>query len=90
MSESNDWGCKVLKAPTTPDGPQDCNWPFCGCDPYADKFLEAIEEAGLTIVPIEPGKNRVKQGAGHLEYLDIAFPEGLAKEVYKAMINASD
>jgi hypothetical protein len=28
---------------------QDCNWPMCGCDPYANKVIEAIEESGLTI-----------------------------------------
>ncbi|EHK77735.1 hypothetical protein SM0020_12445 [Sinorhizobium meliloti CCNWSX0020] len=26
--------------------PADCDWPFCGCDPYADKVIAAIEESG--------------------------------------------
>lgn len=30
-------------APRSADQPQDCSWPFCGCDPYADKVLAAIE-----------------------------------------------
>jgi hypothetical protein len=26
--------------------PQDCGWPHCGCDPHADRVLEALEEDG--------------------------------------------
>lgn len=35
--------CKVRAAGLT-DPPQDCDWPNCGCDPYADKVLAALEE----------------------------------------------
>jgi hypothetical protein len=27
--------------------PADCNWPSCGCDPMADKVIEALRESGL-------------------------------------------
>lgn len=27
--------------------PQDCDWPFCGCDPAASKVLEALKECGI-------------------------------------------
>jgi hypothetical protein len=30
----------------TGDTPQDCNWPTCGCDPYADSVIGALDEAG--------------------------------------------
>ena len=40
------------KAQRTADPPQDCDWPFCGCDPYANKVLNAIEESGFEIRPI--------------------------------------
>jgi hypothetical protein len=30
--------------------PQDCDWPFCGCDPVAGQVLAAIQESGLEIV----------------------------------------
>lgn len=30
--------------------PQDCDWPFCGCDPHANRVLEALQESGYTIV----------------------------------------
>lgn len=35
--------CKARK---TADPPQDCDWPVCGCDPYADKVIEALQESG--------------------------------------------
>jgi hypothetical protein len=37
------WKCK---AQPTADPPQDCDWPTCGCDPYADKVVEALQESG--------------------------------------------
>lgn len=37
--------CKVRAAGLT-DPPQDCDWPFCGCDPKADAVIEALEEMG--------------------------------------------
>ncbi len=35
------------KANRTADPPQDCDWPHCGCDPKADKVLEALSEEGV-------------------------------------------
>lgn len=26
--------------------PADCDWPVCGCDPYADKVIAALQESG--------------------------------------------
>lgn len=47
--------CAARKA-GTPNGsyPQDCDWPFCGCDPKANKVIEAIEESGFRIVKPTP------------------------------------
>lgn len=42
------WTCKARASASDP--PQDCDWPGCGCDPVADKVLEAIGEAGFEIV----------------------------------------
>ena len=36
------WTCK---ARPTADPPQDCDWPNCGCDPYANKVLDALDIA---------------------------------------------
>jgi hypothetical protein len=40
-----EWKCKAQR---TADPPQDCDWPVCGCDPYADKVIAALEESGAT------------------------------------------
>lgn len=42
--------CKVRSANYGANEPQDCDWPFCGCDPYADKVIAAIEESGFVII----------------------------------------
>lgn len=36
--------CKARQS-SVPD-PQDCDWPVCGCDPYADKVIAALQESG--------------------------------------------
>lgn len=35
--------------------PQECNWPLCGCDPYADKVIEALHERGYGKLPASAG-----------------------------------
>jgi hypothetical protein len=40
--------CAALAAGTAGgNDPQDCNWPTCGCDQYASKVIEALQESGL-------------------------------------------
>lgn len=39
------WECAARKS-VLPE-PADCDWPICGCDPYADKVIAALEEAGV-------------------------------------------
>lgn len=34
--------------------PQDCDWPFCGCDPHADRVLAALEESGHVVTRAAP------------------------------------
>lgn len=46
--------CKC-KAQRTAVEPQVCDWPMCGCDPYADKVIEALQESGRLIDPSSPG-----------------------------------
>lgn len=43
------FACKARASNTGANDPQDCNWPFCGCDPYANKVMDAIEESGFPI-----------------------------------------
>jgi hypothetical protein len=43
------------------DPPQDCDWPFCGCDPAAERVLTAIQESGLKLVR-EPTQEKLPLG----------------------------
>jgi hypothetical protein len=27
--------------------PQECDWPVCGCDDYATRVIESLQESGL-------------------------------------------
>ena len=45
------WKCKARSANMGGNDPQDCNWPQCGCDPYANKVLDTIDESGFDIIP---------------------------------------
>jgi hypothetical protein len=45
------WKCKANR---TAIEPEDCNWPLCGCDPYADKVIASLEESGVIIALQEP------------------------------------
>jgi hypothetical protein len=38
--------CKARSANMGANDPQECNWPLCGCDPYADKVVAALQEHG--------------------------------------------
>lgn len=37
---------RACKANRTADPPQDCDWPFCGCDEHATKVIETLVECG--------------------------------------------
>lgn len=42
------WECGALKQGTAGGNePVDCDWPVCGCDPYASAVIEALHEIGL-------------------------------------------
>jgi hypothetical protein len=41
--------------------PQDCDWPVCGCDPYADKVIAALDERAQ----VEPADYIPIGGAGN-------------------------
>jgi len=43
IDKARQFTCKA-RHPAGPD-PQDCGWPTCGCDPYADKVITALAES---------------------------------------------
>jgi hypothetical protein len=49
LQEAQQWKCGARQRNIGPEI-QDCDWPVCGCDPYASKVLDAIEEGGFKIV----------------------------------------
>lgn len=53
------WDCAARQRNILPDA-QDCDWPVCGCDPYASKVLDAIAESGFVIVRAYPVAYRWK------------------------------
>jgi len=41
------WNCLARRTGTAGGNePAECDWPFCGCDPAANRVLEALEESG--------------------------------------------
>lgn len=59
------WQCAARQRNIGPDI-QDCDWPFCGCDPYASKVLDAIAESGFKIVKDDGSTNSTKTVKGPL------------------------
>ena len=43
VAAAQPWKCR---AQPTADPPQDCNFPFCGCDPGAEKVIDTLLECG--------------------------------------------
>lgn len=62
-AEGMPWVC-ATRAQGTAGGNDlaDCDWPMCGCDPYANKVVAALNEQGL-IVPNDPAitEDRVRE-----------------------------
>lgn len=90
------WRCQANVANTAGgNDPQDCGWPLCGCDPYADKVIETLNESGFYVVPIEPMKEMIDAAIAmkvdRIKRLDLS-PAGMEeaiREDYKAMVERS-
>lgn len=46
-SETVSWKCMARHSNMGANDPQECNWPICGCDPHADRVIEALQESGI-------------------------------------------
>jgi hypothetical protein len=46
------WQCKANPRSVVPE---DCNWPYCGCDPQAGRVMQGLIECGWE-PPINPAK----------------------------------
>lgn len=43
------WVCLARKQNTAHHDPAECDWPVCGCDPFAEKVIAALEERGSLV-----------------------------------------
>jgi hypothetical protein len=66
------WKCK---ANPTADLPQDCDWPWCGCDPAADKVIEAIQENDCAIVPLTALREVFDLAQAHVMQMPMRNPQ---------------
>lgn len=64
LQRERTWKCK---AQLTADPPQDCDWPSCGCDPYADKVLAALEEAAPGLFSIQRDNEQLRKALSSLQ-----------------------
>ena len=47
LNKNVEWRCGAAKQGTAGgNDPADCDWPVCGCDPYATKVIETLQERG--------------------------------------------
>jgi hypothetical protein len=45
MSADKGWECAAAKGTSSEAAYAHCDWPHCGCDPYANRVMDALEEA---------------------------------------------
>lgn len=45
-AETVAWKCGADRSGSGGNDPQDCGWPTCGCDPYANRVIEVLQESG--------------------------------------------
>jgi hypothetical protein len=53
--------CQARAGNMGANDPQECNWPMCGCDPYADKVIAALQECDALKSPElnRPGRTKL-------------------------------
>jgi hypothetical protein len=72
-----EWKCSARTANMGANDPLDCNWPFCGCDPYAEKVLSALAESQIPVIAGEAEKI-----ADWLESKDATYAASLIRRWY--------
>lgn len=74
------WSCKARTGNVGPEV-QDCDWPVCGCDPHAQKVIDALDDCEYLLKPLRPEQamTRRKERARLKEIAERC--EGLSSEV---------
>lgn len=77
------WKCKAQPRAAVPS---DCNHPFCGCDPHAERIIAELQECGWGPLPRKrPVAWRVKDGEGWIIFKDEAAAYQHAQESETAL-----
>ncbi|MGF6434361.1 hypothetical protein [Bradyrhizobium elkanii] len=80
--ERPEWECAARKQGTTGGlAPADCDWPGCGCDPAANKVLQALDESGFEIT-----KKPTPLPWDHPTVRSYEPVEALAAEIYDGFV----
>ena len=61
--ERGSWQCKAQR---TADPPQDCDWPVCGCDPQAQRVIDALDESGAFAAAEQRARNAALESAARI------------------------
>lgn len=70
------WRCGARRGHIGPEV-QDCDWPTCGCDPYANKVIDVLEESAPLVATTE-----LKGAAGAAKKaIDKWLSDGVADEL---------
>jgi len=73
--------CASRSANTGANDPQDCDWPLCGCDGYAIKVIEALQECGWGKPVAALNEKDRQRSAGTPDYCETnEVAEALRKE----------
>lgn len=68
------WRVQKCAATIATDPPQDCDWPWCGCDENANSVIAAIDESGGVLVH----RFDLQPVLQHVRAAGIALPDVIA------------
>jgi hypothetical protein len=74
--------CAARHSNTGANDPQECDWPFCGCDPYADKVIAALQESGKLIHPSQASALERRRATSGVVEVDAEMPEDTPAAVH--------
>jgi len=88
LASSRKFECGARKAGTAGGNyPQDCDWPFCGCDERATEVIEALQECGWGHLPAtKPLPDLARHLARHMAYMIVPESVAASEEKFHAYL----
>lgn len=71
-----EWSCKARTANTGANDPAECDWPYCGCDPHANRVIPELQECGWQ----SPGEAGKQAAALHASERTVAALRGALED----------